>query len=140
MENLGVVSNELSEFGAADANLFEVAEDGDHVLPDAADQHKGIFVHVVHGEAEALEKLDAVAHDFNSGRELEMFELVGDDAYGLEIVRYDDAGDESLLAALNHPPRDRGHLILGEFGGLGGERGDFGATAMARVRVLKGLG
>lgn len=140
MDNLGVVSNKLSELGAADANLFKVAEDGDHVLPDAAGEQKGIFVHVVHGEAEALEELDAFAHDFNGRRKLEMFELVGDNAYGLEIVGDNDTGDKPLLAALDHPPGDGGHLVLREFGGLSGERRGFGARAVARIRVLKGMG
>lgn len=71
MEDLRVVLDELSELGSGDSGFFEVGEDGDEVLADAAAEHEGVLVDVVDGEAEFLEELDALGDDVDGGRELD---------------------------------------------------------------------
>lgn len=71
-----------------------------------------------------MEELEALGDDIEGGRELDGFELVGDDAEGFEVVADFDAVDELLLFALDDSPGDGGHFVLRELGGLGCVVGD----------------
>lgn len=104
VEYLGIVPNELAELGSRDAELLKVSKDRDNVFADAAGEDQGVGVEVIHSKAEAVEELDALAHDVNGGGELKGLELIGDDADGLEIIRDDNPGDKALLAALDDAP------------------------------------
>ena len=57
VEHLRVAAEQVRELVAADADLAEVVEDGDHVLADAAAEGERVGGEVVEAEAEGAKEL-----------------------------------------------------------------------------------
>ena len=141
VEARGVGADEGGEAGARDAELLEVGEHGDDVLPKGAGEEERVIGEVVGGEAETEEEVEALLEHLERGGELDGLELAGGvgHARGAEEVERQHAGDEALLAPLDHAPRHGRHLVLRRRGGggrpRGGEPREEGALARGRRRA-----
>nr|AFK38954.1 unknown [Lotus japonicus] len=117
MQNLRVTLNKLPKLRPRNPNFLQVPQHRDHVFPHTATQHQRVIVDIIHSQTQLLKKLNALPHDINSGRKLEVVQFIRDDSQTLEVVEDDDTRHELLLAALNDAPGYRGHLVFREIGG-----------------------